>query len=254
MKMDDRIREFIEKDSGLPFQAWPDEGIQVCVSEARTDKPKNRLLVQRVIGKNGVLITGIPRIVKAMKSYAESMTGYELFSPLGIAEIKRSLSQEDTVSLEEHYGFQYFLTDLECFRPVKSQHKVIALKKNDIPSVQYDLRMGERRSFETEDFIWAFACYHKGENVPSTMLREYGSKCVSVAVIIWREDDIAHIALGTEESFRGQGYALAAASTAVQWVLDQGAIVWQGVYSDNIPSIRIARRLGFTLVYSSFGA
>jgi RimJ/RimL family protein N-acetyltransferase len=252
--MDYRIRKWIEKTSGLPFQMFPDKDVSVHVSDARTDEPKNRLLIQRVTGHNGVLVTGIPRIVKAVTDCVKSMTSWELFSALGIAEIKRCLPPSDAECLDETYGFDFVLTERDRFRPVRSQHKVIALRKKDIPSEQYDLRMEERRPSETNDFIWAFACYHNEPGVPATILPEFDHLCASVAVVIWEDDDIASFGVGTEESLQGQGYALAVVSAATQWILEQKAIAWYGAYSNNIPSLRIARRLGFSLVYQSFGA
>ena len=234
---------------------FPDEDVCVRVSDARTDEPKNRLLVERVIGKNGVLVTGIPRIVEAVTNCVESMTSWELFSPLGLAEIKRLLPPADAQCLDETYGFNFVLTGNENFRPVKSQHKVTALRKKDIPSEQYDLRMAERRPSETDDFIWAFACYHNEPNMTATELAPFGPSCASIAVVIWENGgDIAGFGVWTEELLRGQGYALAVVSVATQWILDQDAIAWYGTYSNNIPSLRIARRLGFSLICQSFGA
>ena len=254
MELDGRIRRRIEKISGLPFELFPDEGVRVRVSEARTNKPKNRLLAQRVIGKNGVLITGIPRVVEAVRECAESMTPWELFSPLGLAEMKRSLSPEDTAYLDETYSFEFALTETDKFHPVSSRYRVVPLRKKDIPPMQYNLRMAERRSFEVDDFIWAFACYHKDSAIPAKRLPEYGPQCASVAVILWQDDDVAGFGVGTEESLQGKGYALATVSAATQWILDQNAVAWYGAYANNTPSLRIARRLGFSLVYSSFVA
>lgn len=253
--MDYRIRKRIERTSGLPFQMFPDEGVCVCVSDARTDKPKNRLLVERVIGKNGVLVTGIPRIVETVKNCAESMTSWELFSPLGLAEIKRCLPTADGECIDETYGLNFVLTERKRFRPAKSRHKVIALRKKDVPSEQYDLRMSERRPSETDEFIWAFACYHNNPSVTATELTPFGPLCASIAVVIWENDeDIAGFGVWTEELLRGQGYALTVVSAATQWILEQKAIAWYSAYSNNIPSLRIARRLGFSLIYQSFGA
>lgn len=253
--MDYRIRKRIEKTSGFPFQMFPDDDVCVRVSDARTDEPKNRLLIERVIGKNGVLVTGIPRIVNTVKNFVESMTSWELFSPLGHAEIKRLLSPADAEYFDETYGFDFILTENKNFCPVKSQHKVIALMKKDIPTEQYDLRMAERRPSEIDDFIWAFACYHNKPYMTATELASFGSNCASIAVVIWEGDeDIAGFGVWTEELLRGQGYALAVVSVATQWILEQGAIAWYGAYSNNIPSLRIARRLGFSLVYQSFRA
>jgi RimJ/RimL family protein N-acetyltransferase len=252
--MDDRIRKWIENIAGLPLQIFPDEGVRVRVSDARTDEPKNRLLALEVVGKNGVLVTGTPRIVKAVKDCAESMTGVELFSPLGLAEIKRLLPPADAESLDEAWGLNYFLSEREKFRPVISRHKVITLKKKDIPVGDEDLRMGERRSSETNDFIWAFACYHNNSNIPAVTVPEYSPNCASVAVVFWKGDDVAGFGVGTEEKLQGQGYGLAVVSAATQFVLEQGGVAWYGAYANNIPSLRIPRRLGYKLVYSSFGA
>jgi RimJ/RimL family protein N-acetyltransferase len=253
--MDYRVCKRIENTAGFPLQTFPDEGVCIRVSNARTDEPKNRLLAQRVSGHNGVLVTGIPRVVRAVSDCAESMTSWELFSPLGLAEIKRLLPPADAECLDETYGFDFVLTEQERLLPVRSQHKVIALRKKDIPSEQYDLRMSERRPSETDDFIWAFACYHNEPNMTATELAPFGPRCASIAVVIWNgSEDIATFGVGTEELFRGQGYALAVVSAATQWILNQKAIVWYGAYANNIPSLRIARRLGFSLVYQSFGA
>jgi RimJ/RimL family protein N-acetyltransferase len=252
--MDNRIRKWIENEAGLPFEMFPDEGIKVCVSEARTDEPKHRLLAQRVVGKNGTLVTGIPRVVKAVKDRVVSMTSLELFSPHGITEIKRALSPDDAKYLDEIYGIDYFIGERENFHTVKSMHKATALKKKDIPHKDFDLRMGERRSHETDDFTWAFACYHNDPNIPATRLTEYGSRCASVAVIFWKNDDIAGFGVATEELFQNQGYALAVVSAGTQWILDQHGVALYGAYANNIASLRIPARLGFTPIHSSFSA
>ncbi|MFA5308500.1 MAG: hypothetical protein WC370_03320 [Dehalococcoidales bacterium] len=224
------------------------------MSGARTDKPKNRLLVQRITGNSGILVTGIPRIVTAVKDCAESLTDRELFSPFGLAAIKRALPSADAASLDEMYGLDYFLTEREKFRPVKPRHDVAALKKKDIPAGDYALRLGERRSSETGDFTWAFACYHNDPTVPAALLPEYGPRCASVAVIFWRGDDVAGFGVATEGPLRGQGYALDVVAAGTLFILDQGGIAWYGAYANNIPSLRIAGRLGFSPVHSSFSA
>ncbi len=55
--MDDRIRQQLERDAGLPIDTFPDSGIRVRVSEARTDESGNRLSAVRIAGKEGVLVT-----------------------------------------------------------------------------------------------------------------------------------------------------------------------------------------------------
>ena len=255
MKLDYRIRERIENAAGLPLQMFPDEGVCVRVSDARTDEPKNRLLAQRVAGQNGVLVTGIPRVVRTVSDCAESMTSWELLSPLGLTEIKRLLAPTDAECLDETYGFDFVLLEHERFRPVRSRYEVFALKRKDIPPKQFDLRIAERRPSETDDFIWAFACYHNEPDVPTNELAPFGPRCASIAVVMWNgSEDIAVLGIETEEALRGQGYGLAVVSAATQWILDQGAVAWYGAYADNIPSLHIARRLGFSLVCQSFRA
>lgn len=130
--MDCRTCKRIENTAGFPLQTFPDEGVCVRVSNARTDEPKNRLLAQRVAGHNGVLVTGIPRVVRAVSDCAESMTSWELFSPLGLAEIKRLLPPADSGCLDETYGFDFVLIEHERFRSARSRHEVFALKRKDI--------------------------------------------------------------------------------------------------------------------------
>jgi RimJ/RimL family protein N-acetyltransferase len=252
--MDDRIREWIENTAGLPITEIPEEGVHIRVSRARTDEPKNRLLTQRITEKNGVLITGIPRIVEAIKNYVETMNGWEIFSPFGLAEIKRTLSPDDAKHFDEFYGLDYFLTEREQFRPVKPRYKVIPLKKKDIPPGDETLRFSERRSTEKDDFTWAFACYHNDPKVPATVLPEYGPQCACVAVVFWKNEQIAGFGVATEEGLRGKSYATDVVSTATQFVLDQGGVAWYGAYANNAPSIHIPRRLGYSLVCLSFSA
>ena len=115
--------------------------------------------------------------------------------------------------------------------------------------------MAERRPSETDDFIWAFACYHDDPSVPADELAPFGPRCASVAVMMWNgSEDIATLGVGAEEALQGQGYGLAVVSAASQWILDQGAVAWYGAYADNIPSLRTARRLGFSLISQQFRA
>lgn len=161
----------------------------------------------------------------------------------------------DAECLDVTYGFDFALIEQAHFRPARSRHEVIAFKKKDIPAKQFDLRIAERRPSEIDDFIWAFACYHNEPNMIATELAPFGPRCASIAVVIWHgSEDIATFGVGTEELLRGQGYALAVVSAATQWILDQQAIAWYGAYANNISSLRIARRLGFSPIHQSFRA
>ena len=249
------MRRRIEDAAGFALEALPDQGVSVRVSDSRTDQPKNRLLAQQVAGKNGVLITGIPRIVKAVSDCAQTVTGWELFSPLGLAEVGRVLPAADAECLDETHSLDFVLAEYERFRPATLEHTAVALARKEIPAEEFDLRMAERRPSETDDFIWAFACYHHDPSVPAKELAPFGPHCASIAVVMWNgSEDIAALGVGTEEPLQGQGYGLAVVSAATQWILDQGAVAWYGAYADNVPSLRIARRLGFSLVCQCFKA
>jgi len=183
------------------------------------------------------------------------MTPWEIFSPLGAAEIKRMLGNKAEILDRFYiYGFDYILTNSRDFHPAETQHTPVALTKKDIPPEQFDLRMSERRQPVSEDFIWAFACYHSDPDVTATELAAFGLRCASIAIIIWKPGPVATYGVWTEEACRGQGYGLAAVSAATKWILEQGAAALYGAYANNIPSLRIARRLGFALVHQEMGA
>ena len=246
--MDARVRRFLERELGFSLETFPKEGVEVRESPARNDKRGNRLRVIR-IGEAG-LATGISRIADAIAPVVGSMSIWELFSALGIAELRRALSPEDGKGLE--IGFDYTLTRPSDFIPAETAHKAVALRKADIPPCQFDLRVKERRKPVAEDFVWAFACYHEDRDAKPVTLPEFGPRCAAVAVIIWRDvPDIAFYGVGTEENYRGQGYGLAVVSAATEWTLKQGAVAYYGASASNIPSLRIARRLGFSLTWET---
>lgn len=254
INMDTRIVARLEREAGLPIEAFPTKGIAIVESPKRTDKQGNRLLIQRIAERDGVLITAIPSIIEAISSVVETLFLWEIFSPIGVAELRRALPSDD-VGEGYETGFDYVLTDHNRFRPAVTQHTPIPLTEKDIPPKQYELRMSERRQPVANDFVWAFACYHNDSDAVATDLTLFGPRCASIAVIMWGEDhDIATIGVRTEEAYRGQGYGLAVVSAVTQWILDQGAVAWYGAFADNIPSLRIARRLGFALLCQTVGA
>jgi RimJ/RimL family protein N-acetyltransferase len=252
--MDSRITGWIEDKAGFSLDMFPDQGIRIEISTARSDEPKNRLLAQHIEGQEGVLITVIPRLLEPVRQSIHGLTARQLFSASGLAIIKHALPPDDTAHLDENYGLDYFLADSKIFQPVTPRHKVLELKKKDIPRGDEALRLSERRSTETGDFTWAFACYHNDPSLPAKVLPEYGPRCASVAVIFWRDDVVAGLGVATEEGLRGQGYATDVVSVATQFLLAQGAVAWYGAYADNLPSFRIPIKLGYSLVYSSFSA
>ena len=252
--MDDRVRRYLESKAGVSLSALADDGIAVRESPKRTDERGNRILIQRVAGVNGLLVTVVPKSVEAVAHVVQRMTPCEIFSPLGRAELCRALGADDDAP-EKHYiyGFDYVLASLEDFRPVQTRYTATPLTREDIPREQFELRMSERRQPASEDFIWAFACYRDASDFQAADLRPFGAQCASIAIVIWKDGPVATYGVATEETCRGQGYALAAVSAATKWVLDQGEVAVYGAYADNIPSLRIACRLGFAFVHQEMG-
>ena len=248
--LDPRVQSYLEGRMGLPLAAFPRASMGVRESPKRTDEHGNRLFIVRIA--DGALATGIPRIVAAIAPVLRSMTISELFSPLGQAELGRAMEPGGIAPLA--LGFDYTLAGQRDFRPVKTRHTPVALTRKDIPPEQLQLRMSERRPHveaKQEDFVWAFACYHDDADATATELAPFGPRCASIAVIIWKAPDLAEFGVGTEEGFRGRGYGLAAVSAATKFVLEQGAVAWYGAYATNVPSLRIARRLGYGLAWQT---
>ena len=248
--MDDRVRRYLESKAGVSLSALAGSGIAVRESTKRTAERGNRILVQRVVGENGLLVTVVPGSVDAVVCAVRRMVPDEIFSPLGRAELCRALrGSEDAFGPYYLYGFDYILTRLEDFCPARTKHTVVPLTTKDIPREQFERRMSERRQPVSEDDIWAFACYRDAPGFQSTDLRLFGAQCASIAIVIWQDGPVATYGVGTEEACRGQGYALAAVSAATKWLLDQGEVAVYGAYADNIPSLRLARRLGFAFLH-----
>ena len=112
--------------------------------------------------------------------------------------------------------------------------------------------MGERRPSETDDFVWAFACdLDDPEYRAGAELSPFGPQCAAIAILIWAPGPVATYGVGADSGCRGRGYGLAAASAATAWILEQGEAPVYAAYANNIPSLRIARRLGFTLLQQS---
>jgi RimJ/RimL family protein N-acetyltransferase len=251
--LDHRVRSHLGSNLGSTLASFPSSGIEVRESSQRTDERESRLSIVGI--GNAALATGIPRIVAAISPAVRSMTTRELFSPLGLAELRRAMEPEDAESLA--HGLDYTLTDVRDLRPAETPHAAVALTKKDIPPKQYELRMSERRppdEADEQDFVWAFACRHDDENAEATELAPFGPRCASVAIVTWKTRDLAEYGVWTEEAYRGRGYALAAVSAATRYVLERGAVAAYGAFATNIPSLRIARRLGYSFAWQTIWA
>jgi RimJ/RimL family protein N-acetyltransferase len=246
--LEPRVRAYLEQRLGVPLQAFPAAGIAVCESPARSDERMNRL---RMIGVgDAALVTATPEVAAAISPAVESMAVREIFSPLGVAELRRAMGLDDEASL--CFGLDYMLTDPSEFRAAGTPHVPAALTKKDIPPEQFESCMSNRRppdEAEQEDFIWAFACRHDDEKAEATELARFGPRCASIAFVLWKTRDVAGVAVGTEEGFRGRGYGIAVVSAATRYILAQGAVARYGALTTNIPSLRIPRRLGYRFAW-----
>lgn len=238
------IRAALEEGLGFPLDSFPRSGIDLRVSHARTDRPGNLLLAHRLPGCDGALATAIPRIAEAVRPLLTEMSSAELFSPLGVAELRRALSEEDGRAILEQPGLDYAIASPEAFRPAAAGHRTVLLTGRDIPSVreEFSLRMGERDADPPEGLAWAFVGCS-------------GNERVSIAVIRWDEGATAHIAIaGTKEPFRGRGYGRAAVSAATEYILAQGRVPIYGTIRSNIAALRMIRPLGYRLAFETIGA
>lgn len=251
--LDGRVHLYLQRDLGVSFQSFPRAGIDVRESPKQTDVRGNRLSIVGI--GDGALATATPDVAAAISPVLNTLTVAELFSPLGLAELGRAMKPEHAESLA--HGMEYALTDPSKFRPADTAHQPVPLRKKDIPQEQFELRMSERRSpaeAEQDDFVWAFACYHDDRDAVGTELAPFGSQCASIAVVIWMSRDVASFGVGTEEAYRGRGYALAAVSAATRFVLEQGAVAIYGSHATNVASLRIPRRLGYQFAWQTIWA
>ncbi|MDY7011261.1 MAG: GNAT family N-acetyltransferase [Planctomycetota bacterium] len=232
--MDDRVRLFLEKDSGFALASFPTHGIEIRQSPARTDEPNNRVKIYRL--GNAALATGIPRAVYAIEPVIRSLDILELFSLIGLAELRRALGPEDAETLSN--GFDYTMTGLSDLRlPKLSPMPARLLELSDVPPEEAELSA----PMPQQKAVGAFAIYQDGRKA-------------SGSGIIWRSPALIEIVVSTEQEYRGRGYALAVVAVAAQWILNRGAVAHYGAFTTNIPSLRIARRLGFTLAWQTIGA
>lgn len=232
--MDDRVRLFLEKDSGFALTSFPTHSLEIRQSAARTDEPGNRMKIYRL--GNAALATGIPRAVSAVEPVIQSLDILELFSPVGLAELRRALGPEDAESLSN--GFDYTMTNRTSLRlPNLSPMPEQLPELSDESPGQAELLAPMPR----QKAVGAFAICRDGRKA-------------STSGIVWRCPGFVEIVVSTEEPYRGRGYALAVVAAAAQWILERGAVAHYGAITTNVPSLRIARRLGFTLTWQTIGA
>ena len=244
IEINPHIRAALEESLGFPLEAFPRSGIDLRVSHARTDQPGNLLLAHRIPGGDGALATAIPRIAEAVRPLLAEMSSAELFSPLGVAELRRALSVEDGRAILDEPGLDYAIAAPEAFHPAAGGHRSMLLTARDIPSTreEFSLSMTDRDASPPEGLAWGFVGCS-------------GAQRVSIAVIRWDEGATAHIAIaGTKEPFRGRGYGRAVVSAATEHILKQGRVPVYGTIRSNIAALRMIRPLGYRLGFETIGA
>jgi RimJ/RimL family protein N-acetyltransferase len=250
--MDHRLRRYLESQAGVSLETLPARRVAVCESPARTDEAGNRVNIQRFPGLDSLLATVLSGHAGPVERVLAGLSPGELFCPLGAAELCRAIGADFEPNPYYTYGLDYTFADPGDFRPASARPPVRVLYKDDIPAKQLALRMGERRASEIDNFVWAFAgdlddpAYQAGAE-----LSPFGAQCAAIAVVIWAPGPVATYGVGTDSRCRGRGYALAATSAATAWILEQGETPVYGAYANNVPSLRIARRLGFRLLQQS---
>jgi len=235
--MDDRTRFYIEREYGFSLESFPSTGITLRESPARRDEPGNRMVITRM--GQGVLATGIPRVIRAIALVIRAMGMWELFSPVGVADLRRALRPEESETLGE--GFHYTVGNEKRLRPVKFAHTTVRLLEPDAPPDEDDLVAAPQRLPPGQDFVPAFAVYQDDKQVASSGIR-------------WKSPGFVEIGVSTHEDYRGRGYGLAVVASAIYWILAQGAVAYYPVAPSNVPSVRIARRLGFSLTWQEIYA
>jgi RimJ/RimL family protein N-acetyltransferase len=251
-EIDRRVHLYLERDLGVSFQSFPRAGIDVREGPKHTDVRGNRLSILGI--GDGALAVATPDVAAAVSPVLSTLTVNELFSPLGLSELGRTLRPQHAPSLSHEWD--YVVTDPSEFRPADTAHVAVPLRKENIPPEQFELRMSERRcpaEAEQDDFVWAFACYH-GDPDTAAALGAFGPHCASIARVIWMGREVASFAVQTEEAYRGRGYALAVVSAATRFVLAQGAVAIYSSDATNLPSLRIPRRLGYQFAWQTISA
>jgi ribosomal protein S18 acetylase RimI-like enzyme len=242
--MDSRLREHLEWALGLPLDSFPPAGTRIRVSPNRTDAPRQRLCIHRLPGRDAALASGIRRVVDRLAPILEQMQPAEVFSPYGIAEIRRALGADDAGSLLAEPGLDYAITDRGAFRPATGAHEVVQLTARDIPATRkhFGLKMSDGDASPPEGVAWAFVSRERGEPA-------------SIAVIRWYEHALASISIaGTKEAYRGRGHGRAVVSAATDYILRQGRVATYGTVQSNVAAVRMIRPLGYRLAYETIYA
>ena len=232
---DPRTRFYLERELGFGLECFPAGGIAICESPQRTDEPLERLRIIRV--GDAALASGTAPIVSAISQISRAMSVWELFSAVGVAELERALCPHKVEEL-----FAYTLQSRAGLYPQNPVHDAVRLPTlTDAPPNEAELQYSRQRLPPGRDFVLAFSAYDDGVQVARSGVR-------------WVAPGLVEIGVDTNREHRGQGYGLTVVQAAAQWVLARGAVALYRAKPSNIPSVRIAKRLGFALTYQELRA
>src|SRR5690554_3579140 len=108
--MDDRVKRSLEYWIGSRLEDFTIHPFDLRISTRRSDVPFDRMVMNQINGKGNIIITCIPRLYDHLSDLLSSLTVLELFSPLGLEEIKRVVGPHDSENLGQ--GASYILRNM----------------------------------------------------------------------------------------------------------------------------------------------
>ena len=235
--IDNRIVFFLEKKPGLRLRYFPPSGIEVKASGNRMDLPWRRLSIMRV--GDAALATTIPRLVPAVTAVTTRLSVSELFSPDGLTELQRALKPHGINEMRE--GLHFTATDRRNGGYGEFPETPVKVLKSDKPSGNLEASRYPKLLPPVHDFVEAFVIYQGADKAARAGIRRHSPTFIEIGV-------------ETDEEYQKRGYGTAVVAAAANWILSQGAAVYYRVFSTNVPSVRIARRLDFDLTWQQIYA
>lgn len=234
--IDERVRFFMERRMGIDPASFPRGGTAVRLSWRRKDIPWKRLSIVRI--GDGAVATTIPRLIRAVAPLSVRLSAAELFSSDGLCELHKALLPHGIKDLRE--GYHFTAADKRRLEAHACAEPPVKVLENDGPPSN-GLSPYPRLLPPVHHFVAAFA-----------VCRDH--RRVARAGIRWHSSDLIEIGVESDEAYRRRGFGTAVVAAAARWVLDQGAVVYYRVFPSNVPSVRIARRLGFDLTWQEIYA
>jgi hypothetical protein len=230
---DVRIRRFLQNESGLDLEHLPTSGIDLYESSARSDSFDNRMRIFRV--GNAALATGTPEVIGAIEPLLVKITVWELFSPVGRYALERILDPYPV-----RLGFDYVLADKSMLHMPKLDSATTPVH---LPSLPHDLPNRKQLPHPRpgHDAIEAYGMY-------------CDQKLVATSGFYCRTADVVGVTVSTDDSYRERGFGTAVVAALTKWILEHDAVAHYAALSSNIPSLLLARRLGYGLAWQTLGA